>query len=57
MDWDGVVAKFRDCAAFSRICPPATAERIIAAVTQLADAASLTDLLDACTVGTRTEHG
>lgn len=48
MDWEAVIAKFQECAGFSRICPPEAAERVIAAVTGLAEAPNLWELTKAC---------
>lgn len=51
LDWDGVVAKFRECSDFSGICPPGDANRIIDAVAHLHEAADANALLAACRLG------
>jgi hypothetical protein len=57
MDWDAVVGKFRECAGFSRICPPPAAERAIGVVADLANAASLKGLVEACSLVGRSGSG
>jgi len=49
MDWDAVVAKFRDCAGFSGVCPSAAEDAIIGAAASLREAHDLADLVRACT--------
>ncbi len=48
MDWEAVCDKFRECAAFSGLCPPQRAERITAAVAGLAEAPEVSPLVGTC---------
>jgi len=49
MGWEAVVARFRDCAAFSGVCPSAAADAILGATASLRDANDLINFIGACT--------
>jgi hypothetical protein len=49
-DWEAVIAKFRECAAFSGICPPEQAEQLVQAVRALERARDVRPLLKAAPV-------
>ncbi|MBN2577708.1 MAG: MmgE/PrpD family protein [Pirellulales bacterium] len=46
--WDVVLDKFRKCAEFSGICPPAQAEKIVEAVENVERSAGVADFYKAC---------